>query len=95
MRLIAVSGLDMAIWDALAKAADVPLAVLWAARIGAVPAYNSNGLWLTDVATLAEEAENLSRKAASPGLSFGWAGTGWPTTSPPSRGAQPPATTSS
>ena len=45
--LIAVSGLDMAAWDALAKAADMPLAVFLGGTVGPVPAYNSNGLWLT------------------------------------------------
>jgi mandelate racemase len=35
--LIAVSGLDMAAWDALAKAADMPLAVLLGGTVGAVP----------------------------------------------------------
>ena len=32
--MIAVSGLDMAAWDALAKAAGLPLCVCWAARSG-------------------------------------------------------------
>jgi mandelate racemase len=45
--LIAVSGLDMAAWDALAKAAGMPLAAFLGGTIGPVPAYNSNGLWLT------------------------------------------------
>ena len=45
--LIAVSGLDMAAWDALAKAAGMPLAVYLGGTVGPVPAYNSNGLWLT------------------------------------------------
>ena len=31
-----------------------------AARIGGVPAYNSNGLWLTDVATLAARGQRSS-----------------------------------
>jgi mandelate racemase len=57
--MIAVSGLDMAMWDALAKAAGCPLAVMLGGTIGPVPAYNSNGLWLTDVATLAAEARSL------------------------------------
>lgn len=57
--MIAVAGLDMAMWDALAKAAGLPLAVLLGGTVGAVPAYNSNGLWLTDVATLAAEADAL------------------------------------
>ena len=46
MAMIAVAGLDMAAWDALAKAAGVPLCVLLGGSVGAVPAYNSNGLWL-------------------------------------------------
>jgi mandelate racemase len=45
----------MAAWDALARAADVPLAVLLGASVGPVPAYNSNGLWLRPPAILAEE----------------------------------------
>jgi mandelate racemase len=59
MSLIAVSGLDMACWDALAKAANLPLAVFLGGSLGPVPAYNSNGLWLTEIATLAEEARAL------------------------------------
>ena len=57
--LIAVSGLDMAAWDALAKAADMPLAAFLGGTVGPVPAYNSNGLWLTPVETLAAEAAAL------------------------------------
>ena len=44
LSIIAVSGLDMAAWDALAKAAGMPLCVLLGGSIGAVKAYNSNGL---------------------------------------------------
>ena len=57
--LIAVSGLDMAAWDALAKAAGLPLAVFLGGTVGPVPAYNSNGLWLTPPDTLAAEASAL------------------------------------
>ena len=66
--LIAVSGLDMASWDALAKAAGVPLAVLLGGSVGSVPSYNSNGLWLTDVATLADEAGALVAEGGFRGL---------------------------
>ena len=40
MSMIAVAGIDMAAWDALARAASVPLCVLLGGSIGAVPAYN-------------------------------------------------------
>jgi mandelate racemase len=66
--MIAVSGLDMAVWDALAKAAGMPLAVLLGGTLGRVPAYNSNGLWLTDVATLAQEAGELVAEGGFKGL---------------------------
>ena len=57
--LIAVSGLDMAAWDALAKAADAPLVTLLGGTAAPVPAYNSNGLWLTPLDRIAREAEEL------------------------------------
>jgi mandelate racemase len=66
--MIAVSGLDMAAWDALAKAANMPLAVFIGGSLGAVPAYNSNGLWLADVATLADEAGELVAEGGFKGL---------------------------
>ena len=66
--MIAAAGLDMAIWDALAKAAGVPLAVLLGGSVGTVPAYNSNGLWLIDVAALAKEAEELVEEGDFRGL---------------------------
>lgn len=58
--MIANAGIDMAAWDALAQAAGVPLAVLLGGAVGRVPAYNSNGLWLTDPSTLADEAAELA-----------------------------------
>ena len=59
LSMIAASGLDMAAWDALARASDMPLAVLLGGSVGPVPAYNSNGLWLQPPAFLAEEAMAL------------------------------------
>jgi mandelate racemase len=44
------------------------LAVFLGGSIGPVPAYNSNGLWLTDVATLAEEARALVNEGGFKGL---------------------------
>jgi mandelate racemase len=66
--MIAVSGLDMSMWDALAKAAGMPLAVLLGGKAGAVPAYNSNGLWLADVSTIAGEAAELIAEGGFRGL---------------------------
>lgn len=68
MSLIAVSGLDMAAWDALAKAAGVPLCVLLGGSVGPVRAYNSGGLWLTDPAALGDEAAALRDEGGFAGL---------------------------
>jgi mandelate racemase len=57
--MIAVSGLDMAAWDALARAVDMPLCVLLGGSVGPVQAYNSNGLWLKDPREVAAEALEL------------------------------------
>jgi mandelate racemase len=59
MSLIAVAGIDMAAWDALARAVGVPLCVLLGGSLGPVPAYNSNGLWLRSPAEVASEAIEL------------------------------------
>ncbi len=54
--MIAVAGLDMAAWDALAKAAGMPLCVLLGGSAGSVKAYNSNGLWLQPPEQLESDA---------------------------------------
>lgn len=59
LSMIAASGLDMAAWDALAKAANKPLCVLLGGTVGAVRSYNSNGLWLKEPAAVAAEALEL------------------------------------
>src|SRR6202035_2782922 len=59
LSMIAVSGLDMAAWDALAKAAGVPLCVLLGGSVGPVNGYNSNGLWLQSPESAAAEAVEL------------------------------------
>jgi mandelate racemase len=66
--MIAVAGLDMAAWDALAKAANMPLAVFLGGSLGGVPAYNSNGLWLNEVASLGNEALELVAEGGFKGL---------------------------
>jgi len=59
LSMIAVSGLDMAAWDALAKASGVPLCVLLGGSVGPVKAYNSNGLWLQAPEVVAADATEL------------------------------------
>jgi mandelate racemase len=66
--MIAVAGLDMAAWDALARAADLPLAVFLGGSLAPVPAYNSNGLWLTPVDQLGEHAAALVAEGEFQGL---------------------------
>ncbi len=68
MSMIAVAGMDMAVWDALAKAAGLPLCVLLGGSVGAVPAYNSNGLWLKAPGEVAEEAAQLRDEGGFRGL---------------------------
>jgi mandelate racemase len=68
LSLIAASGLDMAAWDALAKAAGQPLCVLLGGSVGPVRAYNSNGLWLQQPKAVAEEALALRDEGGFTGL---------------------------
>jgi mandelate racemase len=57
---MAMSGLDVAAWDALAVAAGVPLAKLLGAEPTSIPAYNSCGLGLmASPEKVADEAEKL------------------------------------
>ena len=68
LSMIAVSGLDMAAWDALARAAGLPLCVLLGGSVGPVKAYNSNGLWLKEPAAVAAEALELRDEGGFAGL---------------------------
>ena len=57
---MAMSGFDMAAWDSLAQAAQLPLAALMGAAPKPVPAYNSCGLGLmASPEQVADEAEKL------------------------------------
>lgn len=56
---LALAGLDMAAWDALAQARGVPLVTLLGGAPRAVAAYNSTGLWIQPVEPLADEAMAL------------------------------------
>jgi mandelate racemase len=68
LSMIAASGLDMATWDALAKAANLPLCVMLGGSIGPVKCYNSNGLFLKEPGALAEEALELRDEGGFAGL---------------------------
>jgi len=59
LALAAVAGLDIALWDALAKAAGLPLARLLGGTMEPVPAYNSNGLGLILPDAAGDEALEL------------------------------------
>jgi mandelate racemase len=61
--LIATAALDMAMWDALAKAAGLPLVVLLGGTVGPVRTYNTNGLWLIPIERIADEASALVAEA--------------------------------
>ena len=68
LSMIAVSGFDMAAWDALAKAAGMPLCVLLGGSVGPVKSYNSNGLWLQKPEVVAAEAIELRDQGGFTGL---------------------------
>jgi mandelate racemase len=56
---MAMAGLDVACWDALAIAADKPLASLLGGMPQPIPAYNSSGLGIMAPEAAADEAEKL------------------------------------
>lgn len=56
---MALSALDMALWDALAQAAGMPLACLLGGTVRPVRAYNSCGLGLMSPGAAADEAQAL------------------------------------
>jgi mandelate racemase len=68
LSMIVASGLDMAAWDARARAANLPLCVLLGGTVGSVPSYNSNGLWLRQPDEVAAEALELVAEGGFKGL---------------------------
>src|SRR5262245_17764691 len=56
---MAMAGFDVACWDALARAAGLPLARMLGGQTTRIPAYNSCGLGLMAPDKLADEAEKL------------------------------------
>src|SRR5262249_3074504 len=85
LSLIAASGLDMAAWDALAKAADQPLCVLLGGSVGPVRSYNSNGLWLKQPEAVARRRSSCETREGSAGSSSDSVVSEWRMTSPRSR----------
>ncbi len=57
---LALAGIDMAAWDAVAQAQGVPLVKVLGGQPRPVRAYNSCGLWIQPVEKLADEAEQLA-----------------------------------
>jgi len=58
---IALAGIDMAAWDALAKACNTPLVRLLGGEPRPIPAYNSCGLGIIGAERAAAEAQELSQ----------------------------------
>jgi len=56
---MAMAGIDMAAWDALAKAVELPLVKLLGGEPRPITAYNSNGLGIIGAARAATEAREL------------------------------------
>jgi mandelate racemase len=56
---MALAGLDVACWDALAVAAGLPLVTFLGGTVKPVPSYNSTGLGLMSPDACADEAEEL------------------------------------
>jgi mandelate racemase len=63
--LIAIAALDMAMWDALAKALGVPLAVMLGGTVGPVRAYNTTDFGLFPLSTWRMKQARSSPKETS------------------------------
>jgi mandelate racemase len=60
--LFAMAGIDMAAWDAMAQAHEVPLVRLLGGTPRPIPAYNSKGLGIMETAKAAREALELVKE---------------------------------
>ncbi len=70
---MALAGLDMAAWDALARAQGLPLVRLLGAQPRPVPAYNSNGLGLIGAERAVPEAVALAEGFGAVKVRLGYA----------------------
>lgn len=70
---MALAGIDMAAWDALAKAAGLPLVKLLGGGARKVPAYNSCGLGIIGAQRAGPEAEQLARGFSAIKVRLGYA----------------------
>ena len=57
--LYALAALDIAFWDAFAKAANAPLAIVLGGELKPIPTYNSRGLWLIQLNKIEDEVKEL------------------------------------
>lgn len=57
--LFAISGIDMAVWDAVSQSVSLPLVMALGGQLKSVAAYNSNGLGIMPVDQLPRQAEQL------------------------------------
>jgi mandelate racemase len=69
---MAMAGFDVACWDALAIAANLPLARLLGSESRPIPAYNSCGLGLMAADAVADEAEKLVQNFSAVKLRLGY-----------------------
>jgi mandelate racemase len=69
---MAMSGFDIACWDALALAAGMPLASFLGSQPKRIPAYNSCGLGLMAPDAVADEAEKLASGFGAVKLRLGY-----------------------
>jgi mandelate racemase len=78
---MAIGALDQALWDALGRAANLPVAVLLGGEVKPLDAYDSYGLVdiKTDLPLLEASAKTALRRSRS-----SWAPARWPIRSPPS-----------
>jgi mandelate racemase len=65
MVLLAMSGIDMAAWDAIGQARKLPLVQVLGGTARPIPAYNSTGLGLMPLKALAKEAVELVKEGFS------------------------------